>query len=215
MNGFTFKSFENRGARSGAGFTLIELLIVIGLLIIVGGTIIAVERDLFSVNNFFQETFSEQLDADAAMQDIVSELRSAAPSSIGSYPIEIAASNSIAFYSNVDKDFYQERVQYFLSGTSLMKSVVKPAGAILTYATTTASETLRAVLKNLVASSTTMFSYYDKNYAGTTTPLASPVNVLDIRLVRIMLSVDKSPGLGAPPVIVSSQVEVRNLKDNL
>lgn len=199
------------------GFTLIEVLITLSILLLVGIAILSFQTDLFSVSNFLQETFSSQRVLEGAIQDIVSELRSASPSSLGAYPIEKATTTDIAFYANIDKDSVKERVEYFVSGTMLKKSVIKPVGNPLSYSTTTASaqESLTIVLRNLVFSTASpLFTYYGAGYEGISTPLVQPVSITAVRVVGIMLSIDESPNRPPPPVTISSKVEFRNLKDN-
>ena len=205
-------SFRRGGG--SAGFTLIELLIVMALVVGVGGAIVVFQKDLFSVNDFLQQSLSLQRDAEAVVRAMMSELRTATQSGIGGYPFEITGSSSIAFYANVDSDASVERIHYFVSGTDLWKSVVKPAGNPLTYSTTTAQEMLLVVMRGVAASSTPPFLYYDRFYAGTTTPLVQPVDAGAVRLVRVTLAADRDIARLPPPVVVSSQVNIRNLKDN-
>ncbi len=198
------------------GFTLIELLITMAVLISVAGGIFAVQRDFLSANRYLEDTLLAQREAQAVITGIVYEIRTAQQSGAGAYPIEKAEPDSFAFYANIDGDSARERVQYFKIGNVLRKSVVQPTGDPLTYATTSAPEMVSAVLYDMIASTTApLFRYYDKEYAGTTSPLAAPVDVSKIRIVEITLITDRTPSLPPPPVVTSSKVEIRNLKDNL
>jgi prepilin-type N-terminal cleavage/methylation domain-containing protein len=196
------------------GFTLIELLIVMAILIIVGGVIAVFSRDFFSLRGLFEEGFLNERSAEEVIRALVAEVRTASQSSTGAYPLQIVTGNSFSFFVNVDSDPEKERVQYFKNGAELKKSVVHPVGTPLTYATTTATEDLRTVLRDLSSTTTPLFLYYDKNYGGTTTPLVNPVNVLDVRLVKISITVDRAPVQLPPPLTVEGQVSIRNLKDN-
>jgi type II secretory pathway pseudopilin PulG len=198
--------------KSRQGFTLIEALISISILILISGIIVIVQRDLFSVNEFLRQSLSIQRDSEAVLRTMISELRAASQSSTGSYSLIITEPTSLAFYTDLDSDSIKERVHYFLSGSLLMKSIVRPAGDPLTYSTTTAQEMLIGVLQNVIATTTPLFSYYDENYAGTTTPLAQPVNPSDVRLIGISISIDEKPERLPPPITVSSQVNIRNLR---
>lgn len=197
------------------GFTLIEFLITSAIVTVVVLVLVSFQGNLFSVTNFLEQSLSIQRDAEALLRGIVKELRTAASSDIGGFPLEIVASSSLAFYANIDSDAAYERVQYFLDGTTMMRSIVEPVGAPAVYATTSgATETLSAVLRNVRASSTPIFTYYDRNYAGTTTPLTQPVVASNVRFVSIAFVVDESPDRLPPPITVLSQVNIRNLKDN-
>ena len=201
-------------SKPSSGFTLLELFIVMGVLIVIGGVVVFTLRNLFLTSDFLGESLSNERDLENTIQAITREVRAASPSSVGSYPLALTASTSLAFFVNLDSNTQKERVQYFLEGTTLRKSVVYPSGSPLTYSTTTAQETLATVLRGIAASTTPLFSYYDKNFGGTTTPLTQPVNVSDIRHVRIAITIDKSPFDGNPPLSAIGETTVRNLKDN-
>ena len=102
-------------------------------------------------------------------------------------------------------------MRYFLNGTSLQRGIVIPSGSPLGY---TNSETITTLLTN-ITNTTTIFNYYDTSYDGTTASLTIPVDVSVIRLVKITLTVDNNTNLPPPAVTFTTQVSLRNLKDNL
>ncbi len=195
------------------GFTLLEVILSMAILIIMSGVLVTIFRDVFQTNELLKSSFFIEREIAETARDMIAEIRAAGTSSTGGYLIEQADPFSIVIYTNVDKDPVKERVAYFVSGTDLKKSVVDPTGSPLTYATTTASESVKTVLAHFVASTTApLFQYFDKNYAGTTTPLTVPVNVLSIRHIRILLVVDENVNDTIPPFTVGSEVSIRNLK---
>ena len=105
----------------------------------------------------------------------------------------------------------KEKVRYFLAGTTLQKGVIKPTGSPLIY--NSINEKISTFVNNVI--STSIFDYYDENYDGTTAPLSFPVNVSDIRLVKITVMVEQDPNRSPTPMVFSTQVSIRNLKDNL
>ena len=60
-----------------------------------------------------------------------------------------------------------------------------------------------------------VFQYYDDSYTGTSSPLAQPVSALSVRLVQIEFAIAADANRGLTPRIVTTQVEIRDLKDNL
>ena len=201
--------------RNEHGFTLIELLIVMAILIVIGGVVVVVGKDLFSLNSFFGDALSLERDAEGVIKELVTEIRIAAPADTGAYTIERAESNSFAFFADIDDDGVHERVQYFKSGSELKKSVVEPVGNPLSYSTTTAQETLKTVLRGVTASTTApLFVYYDRTFAGTSSPLTVPINVTAVRHLLITLILDTDPQKLPPATVVSTRVSIRNLKDN-
>ncbi|MEK7612209.1 MAG: prepilin-type N-terminal cleavage/methylation domain-containing protein [Patescibacteria group bacterium] len=201
--------------RSSKGFTLIEFLITFAVILAVGGGIVVFQRDLFVFNSYIGKSLSIGRDAERVVRDIVREVRSASQSSIGAYPIEIAKDNEFIFFANIDKGAERERIHYYLSGDELKRSIIYPTGQPLTYSTTTgAQESVRTVLRNIISTTTPIFTYYNNTYAGTTTPLTQPVPVLNIRVVGIMITVDEVLNQLPPPLSFSSKVTIRNLRDN-
>lgn len=197
-----------------AGFTIPELLISIFIISLLTITVTTFTRDVFSLNISFQGSLGAQLDARHVIRVMVTELREASPSSNGAYPIISASSTAIAFYTDTNDDGIKEKIRYFVSGTDLKKGVVVPTGNPLVY--NDANEKITTLVSSLISSSTQpVFQYYPASYTGTSSPLASPVNASSVRLVQITVIIDKTPAHSPSPIVVTSQVMLRNLKDNL
>jgi hypothetical protein len=62
-----------------------------------------------------------------------------------------------------------------------------------------------------------IFEYFDSSYDGSATApaLIFPVTPINIRLVRITVKIDSDPLQSPDEFIVTTQVSVRNAKDNL
>jgi hypothetical protein len=135
------------------------------------------------------------------------------PAETGAYPIVTSATDSMVFYSDYDDDGIVERLRYYRSGNTLKKGVIEPTSNPPAYNGTEVSVDEVHDLSGLAP----IFEYYDDSYDGsaTATPLAQPVNNQDIRLVKITLTVDRLPGRPPGPITVTTQVSMRNLKDNL
>ena len=114
-------------------------------------------------------------------------------------------SQSFTFYSDIDNDSLKEKIRYYLSGAILKKGVIKPNGNPLQY--NPANEITKEIVHDVTNGGMAVFNYYDKYYDGTTAPLSQPVNVLDVRLVKITLMTASQT--------FTTQVSIRNLKDNL
>jgi hypothetical protein len=79
-----------------------------------------------------------------------------------------------------------------------------------------ANEIVKPVQTGLVNGTTPIFYYYNDTYAGTTTPLAQPVNINQIKFVKINLVLLKQgEDVTGPTFTVDSGTAVRNLKTNL
>ncbi len=196
------------------GFTLVELLVSLGIISLIVFALSNFQRDTFTLNFTLQSSLNAQLDARRVVKVMVAELRKVVPSAVGSYPIESPSTTSVTFYSDVDSNGVIDRVRYYLTGTTIRKGVITPSGSPLTY--NPANEVVTNLINNVVSSSTLpVFQYYSSSYDGTTAPLATPVDIPSIRLVKISVIIDNDPNKSPTQIVVTSSVSLRNLKDNL
>ncbi|MEK7463788.1 MAG: type II secretion system protein [Patescibacteria group bacterium] len=199
------------------GFTLVELIVVIGILGLIMIGVSNFQVDVLVYNKYAENSLSSAQDARNVLRVIVKELRTASPSNNGAYAIAQAATSTITFFSDTDGDGLKEQIRYFISTTTpvtLKKGSIKPIGSPSVYSPSAeVFSTLAYNIKN--ATSTALFEYYDNGYAGTSSPLTQPVTVTSIRLVKINLMIDADPNKSPIPRLYTSQVSLRNLKDNL
>lgn len=198
-------------SRNKQGITLVEVLVSIGIFAFLTIGITSLFLTSWKYNKIVWEQLKTQNEGRKVTRDFTNELRVASLSSIGAYPIESASSSQIVFYTNIDSDSLTERVRYFLSGRTLRKGVIKPAGSPLAY--NSANEVIAEIAHDLVTS-TVLFSYYDSDYTGAEAQLPSPVDVTQIRVVGISLTLEEDPNASPIPFHIESKVMLRNLKDN-
>lgn len=196
------------------GLVLIELLISIFILTIIIWAVSLFQRDIFSLSFSAQNNLSAQLDARHLLKQFNAELREASQSSLGAYPIALASSSAITFYSDINNDGLKERIRYFLSGSNLNRGVLSPSGSPLVY--NSANEKISLVVADIRNSSTSpIFQYYNTNYTGSGSALSQPVDVNSVRMVKMNVVIDKDPNKSPNPISVETKVSIRNLKDNL
>lgn len=196
------------------GFSLPELIISVFIISIITVSVNTFAKDIFSLNYFLQSGLNAQLDSRHIVKVIVTELREAGPSANGSYPILLASSSAVTFYSDIDNDGIREKVRYFTSGSTIKRGVISPTGSPLTYLDV--NEKLTTIISGYVASSTLpLFQYFPSSYAGTSSPLTYPVDIPSIRLVKVTVIIDSDPNKSPVQIQTTSQVSIRNLKDNL
>lgn len=196
------------------GLTIAELVISIAILSVLAVTIGTFQRDIFSLNFSAQNNLSAQLDARHVLKQMIAELRESSASSLGAYPIALASTSALTFYSDVDNDGIKERIRYYLSGTTLRRAELTPTGSPLVYVD--ANEEITSVVANVANNATTsIFSYYPSTFAGTSTPLAQPVTIANIRMININVVIEKDANKSPVPLVVTTSVVLRNLKDNL
>jgi len=193
------------------GFLLLEVLFGISIFVIVAIAITLFARNIWIYGAYISTGLSDANDGKNALKTIVKEIRTASAADTGAYVISLAASDTFTFYSDIDSDGLKEKVRYFLSGSEVKKGVIKPSGSPLSY--NPGSEAISTLISSVI--NTDIFEYYDKNYDGTTDPLTTPIDMPSVRLVKITISIDKDPNRAPEATTFSTQVSIRNLKDNL
>ncbi len=196
------------------GFTLVELIVALfGFVILVFGVVALVS------NVFFASTKQANLlaDSDSARSlsnKIINELRNASLSAVGAYPLDTAGAQSLIFYSNVDTDADMERVRYFVQNGKLLKGIINPSGNPLSY--NSANERILTVQDNLANGNSPLFYYYNGAYTGKEAPLAQPLNVTEVKTVKMDLRILNKAGVTNTNYysVVTSGV-MRSLKTNL
>ena len=201
---------QNKLKNKKSGFTLIETLIGVAIFVLILGVLATFSKSIWTSNSFIMAELEGSNTGRAALKTMVAEIRTASSGNNGAYAIATATSTSIIFYSDIYNDGLKEKIRYFLNGTTLQRGVIRPTGSPLGY---TGSEIITTLVSNVTNSS--LFDYYDKNYDGTTAALATPVDISAVRLIKITITTDMNPVQAPSPITFSSQVMLRNLKDNL
>lgn len=196
------------------GVSLPELIISVAILSLIALTVSTFQKDVFSLNTNLQSSLNAQLEARHLIKNMISELRKSSPSETGTYPIELASSTGITFYTDIGNNGTVDKVRYYLSGKTIRKGVITPTGNPPVY--NSGNEVTTTLLNYVIASSTRpIFQYYTSSYSGTTSPISMPPDISTIRLIKVTVIIDTDPNRSPTPIISTSQVNLRNLKDNL
>jgi len=195
------------------GFSIIELIIALSIVSIVAVVVGKFTVDVFFLGSVARGSLSVSQDARNLLRVMAREIRAAAPSANGAFPLATVASSSISFFSDIDGDGQRDLVRYYLASSTLMKGVTTPTGSPLVYSTST--ESTFTVMSDVRNASTSVFTYFDNTYAGTSSALTFPVSIQSVRLVRIDLILDANADRAPETKTFTTQVSVRNLKDNL
>jgi Tfp pilus assembly major pilin PilA len=191
------------------GFTLIEVMVsVIGVSTMLTDIFSYSSQGLIAMDNIDQ--------ARMVSSTFVNEIRNATTGNNGSYPLNKVGDTEIIFYSNfkTSSPTIANRIRYFISDNKLYKGVVVPTGSPLAY--NLSSESIKLVQSDVHNEGAPLFYYYDGNYDGSANFLVQPVNINQVRYVRINLLVLKQTKKGDSSVFpISTGATIRSIKDNL
>lgn len=200
-------------AHSNSGFTLAEIITAVAILSLIMVAVSTFQYNVLSYNRSTQVSLTNAQEAQSLIKTISKELRAMQQSANGAYPIATAATSTITFFSDADRDGTEEQVRYYLASSTLYRGIIKPSGSPLAYTGSESTKILATGLRN--SSSTPVFEYFDSTYAGTSSPMTYPLTLTSIRLVKVNLTIDTDPNKAPVLRTFTTQTVLRNLKDNL
>lgn len=196
------------------GFTLVEAIVAMSVFAVLIFIVVSIstsflqdpKQQLISMDNIDQARIISSV--------FVNELRNATTGSDGSFPIYNPGPSQIIFYSKFGGGSAVNRIRYYVSENTLYKGVVTPTGNPLTY--NLSSEVVKPLLVGLANGETPAFYYYDGDYDGSSSPLAQPVNINQVRFIKINLMAPKqTTQQDTSSFLVTAGATIRALKDNL
>ena len=197
------------------GFTLIELIISISIFAILIFVVIGLFLNVFSQPE--QDLMAIDIidKARIVTSDFSNEIRNAATGNDGSYALNQASDSEIIFYSNYrSSGTAVNRIRYYSSNNNLYKGVIAPSGSPLFY--NPASEIVTTLLTDLENESEPVFYYYNGDYDGSGDPLSQPINLNEVKFVKISLILPRYNIENSDSTfLINSASAIRNLKDNL
>ncbi len=198
------------------GFTLIEIIITISIFLAIMFFVSALTNNIFSDSNKSLLSMDNIDQARIISFAFANEIRSATIGNNGSYPLNKAGQFEIIFYSNFGSGnpLISNRIRYYVSDDNLYKGTIIPSGNPLTY--DLSSESIKVVQSDLQNEETPLFYYYSGEYDGSLDPLEDPVNINDVRFIKINLMIlnrnfEDDSGIFS----VSSGAAIRSVKSNL
>lgn len=195
------------------GFTILEVLISIAIFTAILGIVLSLGFNISDYNTFLSENMYSQNEVELTLSAMAPEIRSMGPSNTGAFSLELAAPTSLTFYSDIDQDGLFERVRYFMSGTTLMKGIVKPSGSPLSY-NLAAERTTESVHGVILGNPAVIFSYYAKKMTDNDPAMAQPVNPSLIKSIRVQVTADSNGQPEPGPVMFVTFTTIRNLQTN-
>ena len=197
------------------GFTLLEAVMTIFISTFLMAAVTTLFINLFKTSRQQSIVIDTVDQARKVVFNFASELRAATIGNEGAYPLNLASTTEIIVYTASGAQGQNiNRVRYFLNNSVLYKGIVIPSGNPLTY--NIGTEKITVVQRGVANGNTPLFYYYDGNYGGTTTPLAQPVNINQVRFVKInMVLLKQEVRNSASTYTITAGGAIRNLKSNL
>jgi len=191
-----------------SGLSLLEILIVVTVSIGIVVVLVNFLDIIVRTQQVLNQKLSTQGDLAQIFARVAPDIRSAANSASGAYPIESAGTSSLIFYADVDADGFAERVRYAIGTSTLVRGLIRPTGTPMTYATS--SEMVEIFISGISGASSS-FEYYGDNFTGTESPLTYPLDPVEIRVVKLNIGVI---GPAGRTVIGSTIMMLRGTKTN-
>ena len=190
-----------------SGTTLLEVLVWISIFTFAMLALVSSLLSFYRANTYTLEQAQAVSDARRSIDGLVSNLREADYASDGAYPVVAIATSSVTFYANVDSDSLIEQVHYYLDGTSLKESILKPSGSPLSYTGTATTTTISPYIRNNTQG-VDAFHYYD--VSGN--QITDMTKVSDVRFVTVQMIVNIEPNRLPNELTIESSATLRNLK---
>ena len=188
-------------------FTLIETLVVLSIMTIVGLAVQAMIQRFYIGNAYVLQGTAAVNSARTGVTTLSSNLREMTYGDDGAYPLAQAATSSVTFYADVDKDGGVERVRVYVIAKTLYRVVTNAAGSPPSYTgQTPATTTIATYVSN--GTSTPLFRYF--NESGT--ELTGVINTSDVASVRTTLMVDINPQRAPDIYTLTQSATLRNLR---
>ena len=195
--------------------SLVEMIMAIFILLIGMEGVTMLFINSWKNNKFIFETGNASYAASRAVNRMVSEIRKVRQADNGDYPVESGDQFDLKVYMDVDNDGVTERVHYYLSSGALYRGITNPSAT--TPNTYPAGDDSTEVFANYISNSNSepVFYYYNRDYPSdiVNNPLATPVAVENVRLIKVHLLVNIDPVNAPNNINVESFVELRNLNN--
>lgn len=200
---------KSKISNNQAGFTLLEMIVSLSIFVMVVGMATAFFIQSYRINTFGSELDYQVKGARDGLEVMTKEIREAISSDRGDYLIEDTGEQNLTFYSDIDGDGSAERVRYFINGSDLNKGVTDPTGSPAEYL---AQNEVITVITGYVNNLTTpIFTYFD----GNNNQLTQPIDKNSVRLIHVCLKIDIKPDQSPQQYNLETDIQIRNLKDNL
>lgn len=197
------------------GITLLEVIVSVAIFVIATGIVSSFVIQGSRVQDIALGQNTAITEARRGVETMVREIREIQIADNGAFPLITADDFEFTFYGDIDKDSSVERVRYFLDGTDFKKGTIEPRTNPVSYYTS--DEVIVTLSRYVRNTSTPLFTYYNGDWPGdvVNNPLPTPADITDPRFVNVYLKINVKPNTAPTDFDLTSDVQIRSLKDNL
>jgi len=182
------------------------MLVVITMITMVGFAIQYAIQYFYRANTYVLHGTAAINSARNGITTMASNVREATYGDDGAYPLSSAATSTITFFADVDKDGGVEKVRIYMIGNTLYRGVTNAAGNPPSYAgQAQATTTLATYVAN--GTSTPLFRYFNENGAE----LTGTINIAQIASIMMTLMVDINPSRAPDIYTLTESATIRNV----
>lgn len=190
--------------------SLVELIITIAIFVL---AISGISYLAFSGFRYYRFTIDQGQILEEIQKSVTpttKEIREMRQADSGAFAIELAESNQLIFFANIDDTTDAERIDYYRAGNCLVKGITKPTGSPPRYLDEN-EQTANITCNVANESDEPLFAYYN-NYPSLTSPLAVPAQVHQIKIVGLYLRIDSTGENPLPKSkVISEYIRPRNI----
>ena len=190
------------------GMSLVEMIVVLAVFTILSVVIVSLITSFYRYNAY---TIAQAYQVDSARRGVdrlVRDLREMTYSDNGAFPLVSAATSSITFYSDIDRDDSVELVTYELIENTLYKKVYEASGNPAIYPSVpTRTEIVSEYVHNILEG-VNLFVYHNSNG-----DIVTATNVTEPKQIEISLVVNVDPIQEPGKYHLRSSASLRNLKE--
>lgn len=186
------------------GFSLVEMLVALAIFSAISLILATFLSQSLKSYRIRKEESEEQQKASHIMREFEKTTRA-------STKILTANQNELKFYRYFDLNSSSPtQIRYFIDGNQFKIGQTEPVGVEPNITYPQSSENIHLIVED-VENPNLIFEYYD----GEKVTLTAPIDITKIRLIKLTISLDQD--INKPPAAITETTEVslRNLKDNL
>ena len=198
------KSVDLIQTKMRPGFTLVEMIVAVGLITVI--TLIVVSMLVSSLKNYRNK--KQVVDAQEKVAAVMREFEQTTRATSGLISVD---QTELIFYRYYDLvSVSPTQVRYFIDGNQFKVGLTMPHGMPPNISYPPEGEIISLIIPDLI-NYDRVFHYYNNNGEE----LFEPVDVAEVTMIGLAISLDKNGDQPPGPTNASTKVMLRNMKNNL